>query len=132
MPTDRISPSSPLLETLRAMARDRAKGVGAGIPSAGTAASDTQGAATPRSVKAIGELRLRLRELACTVDVEDAQSIRDARKPALREILLWEFGSDFRQDPQFLPMLDAIGHALDADPGFQQRFVDLITGLRKA
>jgi len=65
------------------------------------------------------------------VDVSDAQSVHDARAPALREILLWEFGSDFRRDAQFLPMVDAIGHALDADPGFQQRFVDLIAGLQR-
>jgi hypothetical protein len=78
-----------------------------------------------------GELRRRLRELARQVNVADPHSLADARVPVLREILLWEFGSDFRSDSQFLPMVDAIKTALDADPGFQQRFVELVAGLQK-
>jgi hypothetical protein len=49
----------------------------------------------------------------------------------VREILLWEFGSDFRTDSQFLPMVEAIGKTLDVDPAFQQRFVELMADLRK-
>jgi hypothetical protein len=130
MSTDRISSSSSLIETMRALARDRAAGTqrGGKTPTVGPSPGETPATADTRQ---IGELRQRLRELATQVDVNDAQSLVDARKPALREILLWEFGSDFRKDAQFLPMVDAVNSALDADPRFQQRFVELIAGLRK-
>ena len=128
MPTDRISPSSSLLETLRALARDRARGVGANT---GIAAKESAGK-PPKSVPhSVDELRQRLHTLVAHVDVADAQSLADAREPALREVLLWEFGSDFRKDSQFLPMVDAINRTLDADPRFQQRFADMVAGLQK-
>ena len=131
MPTDRISPSSSLIETMRAIARDRAAGTqhGGKTPVVGPSLGET--AATTHA-HPIGELRQRLRGLAARVNIDDAQSLADARAPALREILLWEFGSDSRKDAQFLPMVDAIGSALDADPRFQQRFVELIAELRKS
>lgn len=130
MPTDRISPSSSLIETMRAIARDRAAGTQRGGKAPAVDSSPGE-AAAPAAAHQIGELRHRLHELMAPVDVNDAQSLADARSPALREILLWEFGSDFRKDAQFLPMVDAISSALDADPRFQQRFVELIAGLQK-
>jgi hypothetical protein len=130
MPTDRISSSSSLIETMRAIARDRAAGTqrGGKTPVVGSPPDE---AAAPATAHQIGELRQRLRELATRVDIDDRQSLADARAPALREILLWEFGSDFRKDAQFLPMVDAVNNALDIDPRFQQRFAELIAGLQK-
>ena len=130
MPTDRISSSSSLIETMRAIARDRATGTqrGGKAPVVGSSPGET---ATTIGTHQIAELRHRLHELMAPVDVNDAQSLADARGPALREILLWEFGSDFRKDAQFLPMVDAISGVLDADPRFQQRFAELIAGLQK-
>jgi hypothetical protein len=131
MPTDRISSSSSLIETMRAIARDRAAGTqrGGKTPTAGSAPGE---AAAPATAHQIGELRHRLHELMASVDVNDAQSLADARRPALREILLWEFGSDFRKDAQFLPTVDAISSVMDTDPRFQQRFFELIAELKKA
>ena len=129
MSTDRISSPSSLIETMRAIARDRVAGTGRGdksvlVNAPAGAPSETE---NPRSIR---ELRKRLHDLAAQVDLADAQSLIDARAPALREILLWEFGSDFRKDPQFLPTVDAIGQALDLNPGFQQRFAKLIADLK--
>ena len=131
MPADRISSSSSIIETMRAIARDRAAGTqGSGkTPHVDSTAGESAAVGNARQ---IGELRQRLRALVTSVDAGDAQSLADARAPALREILLWEFGSDFRKDTQFLPMVDAISGALDADPRFQQRFVELIAELQKA
>ena len=130
MPTDRISSSSSLIETMRAIARDRATSAqrGGKTPVVGSSSGETAAATGTRQ---IGELRQRLHQLATKVDIDDRQSLADARAPALCEILLWEFGSDFRKDSQFLPMVDAISNVLDADPGFQQRFAELIAGLQK-
>jgi hypothetical protein len=130
MPADRISSSSSLIETMRAIARDRAAGTQRGSKTPVVSSSSGETAATT-GTRQIGELRQRLRELATQVDIDDSQSLADARAPALREILLWEFGSDFRKDAQFLPMVDAVNNALDIDPRFQQRFAELIAGLQK-
>lgn len=131
MSTDRVSSSSSLIETVRALARDSATGMQRGGEARPVGPSPNE-TTTTTSTRQIGELRQRLREVATRVDVSDAQSLSDARKPALREILLWEFGSDLRKDAQFLPMVDAVNSALDADPRFQQRFAQLIAGLKKA
>jgi len=130
MSTDRISSSPSLIETMRAIARDRASGTRRGGRTPGTNSSTGELPALA-GTRQVGELRMRLRELARQVNIADPHSLADARAPVLREILLWEFGSDFRSDSQFLPMVDAISGALDADPGFQQRFAELMAGLQK-
>jgi hypothetical protein len=130
MPTDRISPASSLLETMRALARERAHGNRPGGRAAGATASVAAdpaqvAAATPRA-----ELRQRLRTLASQVNLDDPQAVAAAREPALREILLWEFGADFRQDAQFQATVESIAKALDVEPRFQQQFTDMLKGLR--
>lgn len=132
MPTDRISPSpsSSLIETMRLLARDRSPGTSR---SAGTAAfeSTKNGAGSPIQVRQSAELKRRLHELASKVNLDSPSSVAEMRAPILREILLWEFGSDFRQDSQFLPMVESISQAFDTEPRFQQQFVDMLAGLKK-
>lgn len=126
MPVDRIPPSSSLLETMRTLASDRTRGTSESAPVA------AKGALQPAEpAHTLGALRQRLQPLLAQVDLTDAQSLASARAPALHEILLWEFGPDFRRDPQFQPLTESIGSAMDADPRLQQQFVELIAGLRK-
>ena len=128
MPVDRIPPSSSLLEIVRALARDRARKAGSSTPAAITSAgTDTP----PQPIHSLGILRQRLQRLLAHVDLANPQSVNDARNPALREILLWEFGQDFRRDPQFQPLTASINEAMEADTRLQQQFVELIAGLRK-
>lgn len=125
MPTDRITrPTSPI-ETIRALARERtARATGSTSP----AEQSRPGA--PVEQRSLEDLRGRLRQIFERVDTHDPQSLISVREPVLREILLWEFGSDFRQDAEFLPMVDAIGKMLDVDPQFHQRFAALVTTLQ--
>ncbi len=113
---------------MRALAQDKAKGTTASQSPA------KAGAHTPsRPTTATGtaaELRQRLGAVLATVDVNDPQSLAKAREPALREILLWEFGDDFRQSSQFLPMVTSIGEAMDADARLQAQFVQMIQSLK--
>jgi hypothetical protein len=129
MPTNRITTSSSLVDTLRALASDRSK-------EAQRTARTAQTRPDGKTDKVIAKhdaqaLRQRLRDAVEGVDVSDQQSLAQARVGVVREILLWEFESDFRTDAQFLPMVDAIGTALDADPQSQQRFASLIADLRR-
>jgi len=124
MPTNRISSSSTLVETLQAIARERPAGI-------------RQGSGTKPSINVtarhdVAALRQRLRNVVADTDADNAESVVNARNTAVCEILLWEFGSEFRNDSQFAPMVDAIGKAFDADPVLGRQFADLIEGLRKA
>lgn len=129
MPTDRISPSSSLVETLRALARGRTQNTHRSGQSGKPDPNLPPNPAAPKHD--VQALRQRLHSLASEADLANEQSMRQARTQVVREILLWEFGSDFRNDSQFMPMVDAIGKTLDADASFQQRFVDLMADLRK-
>lgn len=130
MPTNRITSSSSLVDTLRALAHERSKETQRGAR-ARTVGSETKANAVAAKHNAQA-LRRRLREVLEGLDVSDQLALTQARDGVVREILLWEFGSDFRTDSQFLPMIDAIGAALDADPQSQQRFAGLVADLRKA
>ena len=66
-----------------------------------------------------------------SIDPEDETAMHAVRRPLLQEIVLWEFGSDFRQDPEFGPMLDGIERAFAADPKAQERFSRLVRHLRE-
>lgn len=77
-------------------------------------------------------LRQRLGELAKDINFADMSSVHQARNNVVCEVLLWEFGDNFRNDSKFLPMVAALERTLDSVPSFQQRFLDLMTELRKA
>lgn len=130
MTTRRISPSSTLVETLRALALERTNSSQRNARAKQPDPNDPQSTITPKHD--VQALRQRLRDFAAQIDPGDAQSTLAARNHVVSEILLWEFGSDFRQDSQFLPIVDAINKTLDTDPAFQQRFVDLMNDLRKS
>jgi hypothetical protein len=130
MSTDRISPSSQLAETLRALARDRTREAQGDKAVAGSPAKNDH----PRveGKPSIEQLKMRLRDLARTVDTNNPQSIATIRDSALQEILLWEFGSDFRKDSQFISMIEAIGRSMDTNTEYGRQFTELLTDLQKA
>lgn len=112
-----------MLELVRALRPIRTKG---------TSAKDASTKDAARSAKGdISLLRRRLVELAEHMDLEDEQALIKARRPLFQEIVLWEFGGDFRQHPEFGPMLDTIERAFDADPHAADRFGRLIRALRR-
>jgi hypothetical protein len=124
--TDRVSSSSSLTELAKALGlarRGRAAKEDKGrLVSAGRLA----GAAHDSAV-----LRKQLKALADRIDPDDEAAVEAVRRPVLQEIVLWEFGSDFRQDPEFGPMMDGIEQAFLADPRSSERLCRLIRHLRK-
>jgi hypothetical protein len=129
MSTNRISPSSSLVETLRTLARERTREADRDLSTGGTGSNENPSPIEAKHQAAV--LRRRLRDLVTGIDYKDPESVAHVRDTAVREILLWEFGSDFRKDSQFLPMVEAIGKTLDTDPHFGQRFAELIADLQK-
>jgi hypothetical protein len=127
MSSDRITPGSSLLETMRALAQGKAGSTTA--PEAATPAKNEQDPKVSRHSTA--QLRQRLRSLLAGVDPDDDQAMQTVREPVLREIVLWEFGSDFRQSTHFQPMVERINQAIDIDERFRSQFVEMVRGLKR-
>lgn len=105
---------------------ERRKRVDKGVTSpTSTAASPS---ATQHDVK---KLRNQLVDLVAPVDPDDPQMVARVRRPLLQAIVLWEFGSDFRQDPEFGPMLDTLERTFEADPRMPNRLAALVRDLRR-
>lgn len=127
MSPDRISPSSSMLELVRALTAERGKRLGES--SAGRIGK--QSAPAEHREHDFKVLRLRLSDLVGPVDPDDAETVAQIRRPFLKEIVLWEFGAEFYLDPEFGPTLDTIEHTFDADPSMPGRLADLIRHLRR-
>src|SRR5690242_19862559 len=122
--TDRISPSASMLDLIRALGAargkrsEKARSIQSSLPKERAAAAHD-----------LNVLRRQLAMLLKAIDPDDEQAVLAMRRRLLQEIALWEFGSDFHQDPEFGSMLDGIERALMADPGAQARFSRLIRNL---
>lgn len=124
---DRITPASSMLELVKALSMERRKRVDKGI------AGRTNTAASPSATQEhdVKELRSQLVDLVAPVDPDDPQMVARVRRPLLQAIVLWEFGSDFRQDPEFGPMLDTLERTFEADPRMPSRLAALVRDLRR-
>lgn len=115
-----------MLDLVRALdlSRKRRAGSGGQTPprSSGEPASPTHD---------LGALRRRLMALISPINATDEAALRAIRRPLLQEIILWEFGSDFRQHPEFAGMVEEVDQALEVDPQARERLVRLIHQLQK-
>ena len=75
-------------------------------------------------------LRNELAEVARQSDLADEAGQRAARRRMVRAMLLWEFGPDLREHPEWQPMLESITQALEGSPRHLDAFSDLIKQLR--
>lgn len=123
MSTNRITSTSTLVEMLQTMARERPGGIRQG--------SNTKPNTNAAARHDVAALRQRLQVVIADTDTSNTESVTSARNAAVCEILLWEFGGEFRNDAQFSPMVDAIGKAFDVDPALQSQFIGLLKGLRR-
>jgi hypothetical protein len=124
--TNRIRPSSSLVDIAGALSQERMQRAGRkSAPNSNTA----PGLAQNHDIQILSR---RLGDLTKDVNLEDMHAVLQVRESVVREVLLWEFGGDFRIESQLSPMVKAIEKAMDATPAFQKRLVDLIADLRKS
>lgn len=115
-----------MLELVRALGFARKERAGKGGPARRQSTTD---AATPAHDLTV--LRQRLRGLVAPISPEDDAALQAIRRPLLQEIILWEFGGDFRQHPEFAGMLEKIEQTLDVDPRARVRLVRMVRQLQK-
>lgn len=127
MSIDRLSSSSALIAALRAQAAKKGERT---ARAADTPASGKDGAAA-RSDRDVGALRRELVGLVEGVSVNDAAAVSAARRRFVRAVLLWEFGTEFREHSEWQPMLDTLIAALESNATHQDDFAKLILDLQR-
>lgn len=77
-------------------------------------------------------LRKQLAEIVKTVDVRNGEAVSKARPQMVRAILLWEFGPEIREHPDWQPMLESIVHTLEGQgAAHEAEFIKLIESMRR-
>src|SRR5690349_10219348 len=108
MPIDKLSSTSAIIAAMRAEMHRRTER---------TVGKDEKRAETPdRPGQARGDvkvLRRQLAELVQPVAIDDPEAVRAVRPKVVRAILLWEFGSNLREHPEWQPMLESITRTLE-------------------
>lgn len=129
MTIDRLSSTSALIAAMReSMARRTEQGTR-------TASTSEQPAPTPAIAKSrpdVNALRGQLVELVQGAAIDDPETVRRLRPRMARAILLWEFGPELREHPDWQPMLETIVATLEANEAQQQAFLNLLIDLKKS
>lgn len=84
-----------------------------------------------RAMRDVQALRKQLAEIVKAVDVRDEAAVRAVRPQVVRAILLWEFGAELREHPDWQPMLNSITRTLESQPAHQLQFAKLIGELKR-
>ncbi len=75
-------------------------------------------------------LRRQLAEAVRGVSIDDAPALDNARRRIVRTVLLWEFGADLREYPEWQPMIDRIADSLGQDERYFNTINRLIADLQ--
>lgn len=121
MSVDRLSSTASLIAALRSDVLGKMEQ----RPKAERSTASQSGRQSPQ----IAQLRVQLGDIARTVDPGQPDQVRQARTRMMRSVLLWEFGDEFRDHPEWRPLMDRLEQALD-DPDAQARFLQLLQSLK--
>lgn len=126
MAIDKLSSAQSLLAALRTDAGQRKE------RALSTPNSDADSAEAPASRKDVSVLRKQMVEIVQSVDVRDADAVRKVRPRLVRAVLLWEFGPNLREHPEWQPMLESITAMLEGKGAEgEAEFVALIESLKR-
>jgi hypothetical protein len=126
MSIDRLSSTSALIAALRSDVLRRMDRGQRGTAARTVSAERGSGSGAPD----VEQLRRQLADIAQAIDPADAQAVRQARSRFVRAVLLWEFGEEFREHPEWRPLMDRIEQALDGDDAQNDRYMHLLTSLK--
>ncbi|HEY0199045.1 MAG TPA: hypothetical protein VGC19_10985 [Rhodanobacter sp.] len=129
MAIDRLSSTAALIASLRDDAIRRMGPARGAIRDAG-GKTPVENAAMP-SRPPVARLRRELMEIVNSVSPTDAGAGRELPSRMARAVLLWEFGAELREHPEWRPMLDGIVDTLMADPKQTKTFELLVRKLKK-
>jgi hypothetical protein len=127
MAIDRLNSTAALIAALREDIIARGPASLRATPSSHAPAQTVGG----RNAPSTAQLRRQLVEIAQGVDLVDAKAVRLARTRFVRTILVWEFGQDLREHPEWRALTESIDRALDGGNGSgSEMFVNVLKELR--
>jgi hypothetical protein len=128
MAIDRLNSTAALIAALREDVVARAGGAPRGARVSQAPAQAGRGSSSPSAT----QLRRQLVELAQGVDLDDPGAVRHARTRFVRAILVWEFGRDLREHPEWMALTERIDRALDTggQGGKNEMFVTVLRALQ--
>jgi hypothetical protein len=85
----------------------------------------------PRPRGDVQVLRKQLAELVQPVAIDDPAAVRAIRPRIVRVILLWEFGAELREHPEWQPMLESITQTLESHGPHEEQFLKLLAELKR-
>ena len=119
MSVDRVASTAGLLAALRGeMTRQSERAGAARHKKAGeTWESDRKSSSHDKN-----KLRAEIREIVRNAMLSDEEAMKGVRRRIVRAMLLWEFGADLREHPEWQPMLESITQTLEASPRHRAAF----------
>lgn len=75
-------------------------------------------------------LRKEVAGIVRDVDAADPDAMGKARTQMIRAMLLWEYGPQIREHPEWQPMLEALNRAIESSPSLSDEFLRLIAEMR--
>ncbi|MFT3806735.1 hypothetical protein [Arenimonas sp.] len=125
MSIDKLGSAASIIAALRAEMTQRNERGGR------KAATRSEADPPARAVRDVQVLRKQLAEIVKAVDVRDEAAVHAVRPQVVRAILLWEFGAELREHPDWQPMLNSITRTLESQPAHQLQFSKLIGELKR-
>lgn len=126
MSIDKLNPAAALLAAMRSDAGLRSERKGK--KGAEKATSTLTPGGGPRDIAA---LRRQIAEITRQVDATDPDAVKAVRPRIVREILLWRFGGELREHPDWQPMMEYIVATLDSSTNNAAQLKKIISQLKR-
>lgn len=86
---------------------------------------------TPLSKRGdVKELREHLADLVKNISIKDKEAVEALRPQVIRSILLWKYGADLREHPEWNSMLESINELIKSHPASEENFLSLLRELK--
>lgn len=124
MTIEKLNSTASIIASLRTEKKGESKGLGSKpmvVP---------ENNATPGSKSDIKVLREELANLVKHINIIDADSVKAVTPKIVRSILLWQYGPQLREHPEWTPMLEAISTAIETHKASQENFLKLLSELK--
>ena len=126
MSIDKLSSTAGIIAAMRAELSQRSERTA----EKGTLRAETP--ATPACARGdVKVLRKQLVEIVKPVALDDPAAVRAVRPQMVRAILLWEFGPNLREHPEWQPMLESITRNLENHGPHEAQFLVLLAELKR-
>lgn len=127
MSVDGVASAAGLLAALRGEMARQSEPIGAPRRKGTAAAQESD---RKRASHDKNQLRAEIREIVRNAPLSDEEAMRSVRRRVVRAMLLWEFGSDLREHPEWQPMLESITRTLESSARHRAAFEALVRQLR--